>query len=1223
VIATVRVLGLAAPGRGGLPGAARRFTAYLQGFSDPAGGDRAGYYDQSATPSASVEGIARGSIASLVGFSQLIEAGQLEAVLSGRHGVSGRSLLPAAGSNGRADPGGAGLSRLPETVTVEQAAAAVGVEAGYLRRLLRGEQMPVSTAADLERPASRPADDRLRGWKEPGSDRWMLSRAEVVRFAQARQPPAVVVGYDLVCSAPKSVSLLWAFGDAELRADIDAAMSAGIDAVMGYLERHAAVGTVDGLNRRGLGLAVASYRHDVSRSDEAHLHVHNVIANAIAVPMLDADGHPVLDERGVGRIVWRALDGEVLLRHVKTAGYVGAAAMRHELSARRGLRWGPVRNGVADLAGFPRGLLDAFSSRRGQLLEEFAQLVDAGFAADAATLATAQRTTRATKRVMADDEVHAIQLARLEDTGWTPGGIRALGARQDPQIEAPSEAELGDLYDHLTGPLGLTEHRSTFDTRGVVQAVASWANARLTAEQVLAVAERFTTDRRVVLLDKTVRRRRSIPEPIYTTSDLLAAEQRLLARYRAGRHGPTTQPAAPVAACLVEEAIADVSAQLDGGLSDEQAQLVRAVVSKRDSTRLVVGPAGSGKTEAMRAVVRAFDRAGYRVLGAANGGRQAEELHQRLSIPTKVVAGWLTSLDHAQAVSTVWPKRSVLIVDEATQVGTRDADRLLAYAEQARVVVIFVGDPAQLGSVAAGGWFAHLTQTTPGVPCLQGSQRQRGPGMAAVRHALTDLRTNTGAQRALDRLAADNRIRVCKDRAELLSTIVADWYADRRRDRPTRQPGHPSIDVPRMLAERQQDVTLLNDSARVLLRVDGTLQGPSLRVAGRDFQVGDEVITLTQAGHTLVPHGQPPTNYIRTGSIGTVTAVSLAPRAFRVTFPGKGEVDIDDAYLTYSFRDGREGGLTHAYALTAQKAEGATLSVARAVAVDDTSRAGLYVMLSRGRTDLRAYVVARRGLTKEPTDEPDGLPILSPENQPVAQLTRHLQESRSERLASEQLWVAAGSSRAGAALDPPRWLVDDIGPRPSHGPDRQTWDDTVTALAHHRSRPSPAAPRGHESHLPGTSRQHVEATKADRLLLASRINHLARRPTADLLAEIQAVSSADPVDSDRRRALAAALDRQVDHAVAQLAHSPAAYLTAFLGSRPPPPHRASTWDRHATAIEHYRHHVLGLSYGTPAAPATAIPAHQALGGLPADPQQTRRYADLTTLQATLDLGTEL
>jgi hypothetical protein len=100
----------------------------------------------------------------------------------------------------------------------------------------------------------------------------------------------------------------------------------------------------------------------------------------------------------------------------------------------------------------------------------------------------------------------------------------------------------------------------------------------------------------------------------------------------------------------------------------------------------------------------------------------------------------------------------------------------------------------------------------------------------------------------------------------------------------------------------------------------------------------------------------------------------------------------------------------------------------------------------------------------------------------------------------------------------------------------------------------------------------------------------------------------------------AALGRQIDHAAARLTQEPAAYLTALLGGRPDHPQLAEQWDRDALAVEHYRHHTLGLAYGTPAAGPAAPAAEQALGPPPTDLADLHRYRSLCARQATLDLG---
>ncbi|WP_239309772.1 MobF family relaxase, partial [Frankia sp. Cj3] len=1056
------------------------------------------------------------------------------------------------------------------TLTLAEAARIAGVAPSYLRRLA---ERGITTGADADRrisqgPSPEAVDDatgsetpalgteptgeagqighspqaRLTAHKDP-SGRWFVERDELVRFMAERDPPTVVMGFDITCAAPKSVSLLWAFGDDDLRRDVAAALNAGVDAALGYLERYATVGMVDGRNRAGLGLAVASYLHDTSRANEAHLHVHNIVANAVAIPVLDDNGQPERDATGTARVEWRALDSEVLLAHRVSAGYVGAAALRHELSRRRGLEWQTVRNGVAELAGFPPTLLEAFSSRHAEVQREFAQLVADGLAPDARTEVAAQRGSRAPKTVLADAQVRAVQATKLTEAGWTVEQIRALGIHRQRSFEPPTDDEISALVDRLVGHNGLTANHPTFTLRDVHQQVAAWGVDRLDPTAISTISEQMLADPRVVLVDDTAARRRRLPELIFTTAELLEIEDKLISLYRQGRADHAGHDHRLLAADVLERALIRLAASpaiqasaaaSDPRLDDEQLDLVRQVVGSADLIRPVIGEAGTGKTTAIRTAVRILTGAGYQVFGTAHGGKQAEDLSDDLGVPARVVAGWLTLLDHADDPGQVWTPGTVVVLDEATQVATRDAERLAHYAARTGTVLILLGDPAQLGSVGAGGWYAHLVTAFPdAVGRLTTVRRQRGPAMAEVRAALHGLRSALpdDVERSLRRLANDRRIDVFDDRETMLAAVVDDWYADRTAAaRPTTD-GRSATDRTRsaspsatggnrrrrrdrtaaralMMAEHHRDVETLNQAARTRLATDGTLTGPVLHAAGRPFQVCDDVITLTQAGHTLVPHGQRSSDYVRTGTIGTVTAVHVDPahperQMLDVRFPGKGTVSVDWIYLTHQFPDGRTGGLGHAYALTAHKAQGADMATARPVVVDDTSRAGLYVMLSRAQDDLRAYLIRRPELEANLDDE-DWLPILPPQGETIDRLADRLRRSRAERPAGDidphahaahrlrqdhtlaeltalrrdasapttdrelsrvdpvvlRRAELAGEAAVSAAArtNPPARLIARIGPRPPIGPDRLIWDEAVAALAIYHARHQPGSP---------------------------------------------------------------------------------------------------------------------------------------------------------------------
>ena len=147
-----------------------------------------------------------------------------------------------------------------------------------------------------------------------------MSRAEVERFALERKIPAAVVGYDLTFSVPKSVSILWARADASGQAKIVAAIDKAVAVGMGYIEEQAAWVGRGKHRRRAPGLVAADYVHATSRALDPQLHHHVVVANMAESPS--------------GRCV--ALDGRPLYAHAKTAGYLAAADLRHELAINHG-----------------------------------------------------------------------------------------------------------------------------------------------------------------------------------------------------------------------------------------------------------------------------------------------------------------------------------------------------------------------------------------------------------------------------------------------------------------------------------------------------------------------------------------------------------------------------------------------------------------------------------------------------------------------------------------------------------------------------------------------------------------------------------------------------------------------------------------------------------------------------------------------------------------------
>ena len=191
----------------------------------------------------------------------------------------------------------------------------------------------------------------LTGEVDGDDFRSLLSGVAPVSGERLRRANGRVDGLDFTFSAPKSVSVLWALGSTEVTSAVVAADEHAVDEVLEYLEREAVRGR-RGRNGvevlEGDGLAVAAFRHRTSRAGDPQLHTHVVIANATRC---GDDG------------VWRALDARHLYVHAQAAGYLYQSELRHGLSRRLGVEWGPVVKGCADLAVVPgevlRGSADA------------------------------------------------------------------------------------------------------------------------------------------------------------------------------------------------------------------------------------------------------------------------------------------------------------------------------------------------------------------------------------------------------------------------------------------------------------------------------------------------------------------------------------------------------------------------------------------------------------------------------------------------------------------------------------------------------------------------------------------------------------------------------------------------------------------------------------------------------------------------------------------------
>jgi len=145
----------------------------------------------------------------------------------------------------------------------------------------------------------------------------------------------------------------------------------------------------------------------------------------------------------------------------------------------------------------------------------------------------------------------------------------------------------------------------------------------------------------------------------------------------------------------------DVRAADLGDLSADQARTIGNIAHSPYLVQPLQAPAGAGKTHSLKALRTAAHRANKEVLVLAPTGKAVDEaMRDGAGDRGLTVAKALTLIEDNQLDVD---RRTVVIVDEASMVGTPELKKLLSAAVVGRAKMVLVGDAYQLSPVKARG----------------------------------------------------------------------------------------------------------------------------------------------------------------------------------------------------------------------------------------------------------------------------------------------------------------------------------------------------------------------------------------------------------------------------------------------------------------------------------------------------------------------------------------
>lgn len=471
----------------------------------------------------------------------------------------------------------------------------------------------------------------------------------------------------------------------------------------------------------------------------------------------------------------------------------------------------------------------------------------------------------------------------------------------------------------------ITHGQATFTNRDLAKFVHRHSDGKDQFDRVMAAIKAAPE---MVRLGKDGR-----GEERFTSCEMLETEQRL--ERATGRlalrhhHGLSAE--------AIERAI--VSAE-SGGLvpGEEQRAALKRVLGGSDLAN-VVGYAGTGKSAVLGIARDGWERAGYRVQGAALSGIAAENLEAGSGIASRTLA----SLEHQWARGeNLLSSSYILVIDEAGMIGTRQMERVIAEAEKRGAKVVLVGDPEQLKAIEAGAAFRAVAERHGSVEITQVRRQHEEWQRSATRQLATG---RTGE--AIHAYEQAGHVHAADTREAARVELVESWDRDR---------ATASDDSRIILTHTRDEVEALNQLARARLREGGQL-GADVVIGTergeRQLAAGDRIMFLRNERGLGV----------KNGSLGRVESITAARMA----------VMLDDGRaVAFDLKD--YAALDHGYASTIHKAQGVTVDRAYVLATPGLDRHAAYVALSRhrdavelhyGRDDFADQAKLVRALSRE------------------------------------------------------------------------------------------------------------------------------------------------------------------------------------------------------------------------------------------------------------------
>jgi conjugative relaxase-like TrwC/TraI family protein len=594
--------------------------------------------------------------------------------------------------------------------------------------------------------------------------RQKTTRTEMDATGKEREAANRRVFYDFTFSPPKSVSIAALVGN-DTR--IIEAHEQAVKTALQQLQTFAATRVrKDGQcsDRTTGNLVAAVFRHDTSRALDPHLHSHAIVFNAT----FDA-----VEKQ------WKALQNHEMFAAQKFVENVYYHELTSEL-VKFGYQIENQPRGDFQIRGVSAELNDKFSKRHKQIDVQTREL-----------LTRDPEKANGNLAAIRENIAHKDRPQKVRDMGLDK--LQRLWNGQMTAYEKASLQQLANQSHKIASPISPLDaiqwaEEHLFERRSVVNEHELWRHAleRVRGQVVsLADIKAVTRQRGYLRFDKH-------PGQV-STREHLEREAEIVQTTRTG-----------VGDCypLVWE-----PKPFNPKLDDEQREALAALVSNINRISVFRGGAGTGKSFVLRELVGQIRAGGRGVVVLAPQRQQVMDM-ERDGFPTPVtVTSFLAKRELAAG--------TVVIVDEAGQIGGKQMLELLRLVVERNARMILSGDTRQHGAVEAGDALRSIEKHSGVRPVELTNIRRQNPALARTieeRRRIKEYR-----QAVAD--ARDGKFAESFERLDKLKIIEACSLVDRHERLTARYlklvKAHQSTVV---VSQSWNEIHQVNDAIRVALK---------------------------------------------------------------------------------------------------------------------------------------------------------------------------------------------------------------------------------------------------------------------------------------------------------------------------------------------------------------------------------------------------------------------